>query len=294
VLVASEVKGELARIVPARVCCRRAELAGLLSTDRTVGRVSTFDYGTARIAVQLATSLGLPVSAPPRGDRSSGRHHLVVGLDRSASGDWDWTTAPACDRRAFLRGVLLGRGSISLGASGPHVEFVFHGRRAADALRRQLRESGARAGVLDRRDRWVVYLKGREEVATLLRLTGANRGLLDFETARVESEVRNRINRLLNAEEANLARTVRAADRQLRAIEALEAAGTIRRLPEGLRAAAVERKRQPEADLDALAATLGISRSAANHRLRRLVELAEGSSAKRAHAETASRRAASA
>ncbi len=283
-LVASEVKGELARIVPARLCCRRAELAGLLSTDRTTGAVSTFDYGTARIAVQLAASLGLSISGPhpasrpgrSAGERSPRRHHLVVGLDRAAIGEWDWGTAPTCDRRAYLRGVLLGRGSISLGTSGPHVEFVFRSRRGADDFRRRLRESGAHAGLLQRRGRWVVYLKGREEVATVLRLTGANRGLLDFEIARVGSEVRNRLNRLLNAEEANLARTVRAADRQLRAIEVLDNGGRLRQLPDGLRAAATERKHQPEADLDTLAGALGVSRSAANHRLRRLVELATG------------------
>lgn len=284
-LVASEVKGELARILPARTCCRRAELAGLLSADRTVGAVSTFEYGTARIAVQLASSLGLPISGPhpasrsgrqgrQLGDRVSRRHHLVVGLARGAIGDWSWESAPACDRRAYLRGVLLGGGSISLGVSGPHVEFVFRSRRGAEALRRHLRESGAHGGLLQRRGRWVVYLKSRDEVATLLQLTGANRALLDFETARVGSEVRNRLNRLLNAEEANLARTVRAADRQLQAIDALEADGTLRQLPEGLRAAAIERRRQPEADLDSLAGALGVSRSAANHRLRRIVELA--------------------
>ncbi len=281
-LVASEVKGELARIVPARVCCRRAELAGLLSVDRTVGAVSTFEYATARIAVQLATSLGLSISGPhpasrsgrAAGERPSARHHLVVGLERGAIGDWAWETAPACDRRAFLRGVLLAAGSISLGTSGPHVEFVYRSRRPAQSLRRHLGDGGARCGLVQRRGRWVVYLKGREEVATLLQVTGANRALLDFETARVGSEVRNRLNRLLNAEEANLARTVRAADRQLQAIDLLEASGGLRNLPEGLRAAAIERKRQPEADLDTLAGALGVSRSAANHRLRRIVDLA--------------------
>jgi DNA-binding transcriptional regulator WhiA len=298
-LVAGEVKGELARIVPARTCCRRAELAGLLSTDRTVGQVSTFDYGTARIAVQLAASLGLQISGPhpavrsgrPAGDRSPRRHHLVVGLDRASIGDWTWDAAPACDRRAYLRGVVLGRGSMSLGSSGPHVEFVLRSRSAAEGLRRRLRESGARAGVLERRGRWVVYLKGREEVATLLRLTGANRGLLDFETARVGSEVRNRLNRLLNAEEANLARTVRAADRQLQAIDILEAGGELQRLPQGLRAAAIERKRQPEADLDTLASSMGVSRSAANHRLRRIVELARSGEARQASTAARGRRA---
>jgi DNA-binding protein WhiA len=120
-----------------------------------------------------------------------------------------------------------------------------------------------------------VYLKGREEVATLLRLTGANRALLDFETASVGREMRNRVNRLLNADEANLGRTVRAADRQLQAIRELDAAGVLDRLPAALRDVASQRRREPEGDLDTLAAGLGISRSAANHRLRRIVDLAE-------------------
>ena len=126
---------------------------------------------------------------------------------------------------------------------------------------------------MERRGRQVVYLKGQEQIAGLLRLIGANRALLDFEASRVSREVRNRLNRLLNAEEANLARTVRAADRQLQAIRRLEADGELERLAEGLREASAQRRRQPDADLDTLASSLGISRSAMNHRLRRLVEL---------------------
>lgn len=283
-LVASEIKGELARIMPARRCCRRAELAGLLSADRTIGGVSTFDHGTARIAVQLATSLGLETSGPhpatarpsARTTRGHGRHHLVIGLDAASVGAWSWDAAPACDRRAFLRGVLLGGGSISLAANGPHVEFVFRDRARAEALRERLAESDVRAAMLRRRDRWVVYLKGREQIATLLQLVGANRALLDFETSRVGRDVRNRLNRLLNAEEANLGRTVRAADRQLQAITALDRSGRLAGLPEGLRDAARQRRLQPEADLDTLSGALGVSRSATSYRLRRLVELADG------------------
>jgi DNA-binding protein WhiA len=161
-----------------------------------------------------------------------------------------------------------------MGAHGPHVEFVLRTRAPAAELLRRLAQAGARGALAERRGRWVVYLKGLDEIATLLQLTGANRGLLDFETGRVGREVRNRLNRLLNAEGANLGRTVRAADAQLQAIAVLELGGTLRDLPEGLRAAARERRRHPEADLDTLADALGISRSATNHRLRRLVLLA--------------------
>jgi DNA-binding protein WhiA len=276
VLLAGEVKGELARIHPARACCRRAELAGLLfGAEGHVLR--TLDHATARTAVHLAGSLGHPVD-PPRpasggaGDRA--RHHLLVELDPSATAGWRWDEAAACDRRSFVRGVLLGSGSISFSASGPHVEFVLRGAARAERLRAALEELGVHGRISLRRGRHVVYLKGQEEIAALLRLVGANRGVLELETHRVERDVRARLNRLLNAEEANLERTVRAADRQLAAIAALEAEGRLARLGIGLREAAAVRRRMPEADLDTLSTALGISRSAVNHRLRRLVELA--------------------
>ncbi|HYN63102.1 MAG TPA: DNA-binding protein WhiA [Candidatus Limnocylindrales bacterium] len=284
-LVATELKGELARIQPARVCCRRAELAGLLFAGSRVrgprpARIRTLDHATARVAVQLAAAIGVRAEGPmPAGSRPAthrppgGRRHLQVVLDRSVADGWSWPDAKPCDRRAFLRGSLL-NASISMGAAGTHVEFVFpYGAQAVELLGR-LRSVGVHGGLLRRRGRSVVYLKGQEEVATLLRLTGANRALLDFEAGRVGRDVRNRLNRLLNAEAANVDRTVRAADRQLQAIAQLAAAGELERLAEGLHEAAAQRRAQPDADLDTLASALGISRSAVNHRLRRLVGLA--------------------
>lgn len=267
-LVASELKGELARIHPARTCCVRAELAGLLYAGRATAGVSTLDHSTARVAVQLAGSLGIPATA------RRARRHLEVAVDPQLAAGWSWGAAKACDRRAFLRGALLA-GSVSVSRSGPHVEFVFQDAVRAAELRRRLAELGVNASLQLRRGRRVVYLKGREQLGALLRLTGANRALLDLESESVTREVRNRVNRLLNAEEANLGRTVRAADRQLQAISQLEARGELDRLPEALRETASQRRRHPDADLDTLAASLGVSRSAVNHRLRRLVTLAD-------------------
>jgi DNA-binding transcriptional regulator WhiA len=279
-LVASELKGELARIHPARTCCRRAELAGLLYAGRTRAGVSTLDHATARVAVQLAGSLGIPVepaqlaSAGARSRAVHARRHLQVAVDPQLAAGWSWADAKPCDRRAFLRGLLLSA-SVSVTSSGPHVEFVLAKASAARELRRRLAAMEVRALMHVRRGRHVVYVKGREQLGELLRLTGANRALLDLEADSVAREVRNRVNRLLNAEEANLDRTVRAADRQLQAIARLESRGELARLPDVLRETAFRRRRQPDADLDALASALGVSRSAVNHRLRRLVALAE-------------------
>lgn len=276
-LLAGEVKGELARIHPARACCRRAELTGLLAGSGG-GVLRTLDHATARTAVHLASALGATVEPPRpavperRGDRS--RHHLIVELDPAVADGWRWDDAPACDRRAFLRGMLLASGSISFTSSGPHVEFVVRDRVTADDLRAHLADLECRALVSERRGRHVVYLKGQEEIGALLRLVGANRGVLELETHRVGRDVRSRLNRLLNAEEANLARTVRAAGRQLAAIARLEQEGRLAALADPLRETAAARRRLPDADLDTLATALGVSRSAVNHRLRRLIELA--------------------
>lgn len=274
-LLAGEVKGELARIQPARACDRRAELIGLLHGSK--GPLRTLDHAIARTAVHLASTLGMSVDPPrtplPDRVRRGGRHHLSVELDRSVLGAWSWDAAPACDRRAFLRGVLLGSGSISFSASGPHVEFVLAEIADAEELASALDSLEVRAIRFERRGRHVVYLKGQEEIAALLRLVGANRGVLELETMRVGRDVRARLNRVLNAEEANLGRTVHAADRQLLAIARLEAEGSLGRLAPALRETAAGRRRMPDADLGTLSAALGVSRSAANHRLRRLVEL---------------------
>ena len=105
---------------------------------------------------------------------------------------------------------------------------------------------------MERRGHQVVYLKGQEEIVELLRLSGPTAGSSTSRRAASRRDVRNRLNRLLNAEEANLGRTVQAADRQLQAIERLEreGAGAPAR---GLREAAAQRRRQPDADLDTLA-----------------------------------------
>ena len=277
-LLAGEVKGELARIQPARACCRRAELLGLLHGSG--GRLRTLDHATARTAVLLAGALGVRVDPPgamaaaDRVRHAGSRRHLVVEVPRRQLGTWHWVDAPVCDRRSFLRGALLGSGSISFGRSGPHVEFVLRNAAAADTLHALLAAMGVRGLRTARRGHHVVYLKGLDEIVALLGLVGANRGVLELETQRVGSDVRARVNRLINAEGANLARTVRAADRQLSAIDRLERDGSLPRLAAALRETASQRRRMPDADLDTLASALGVSRSAVNHRLRRLVELA--------------------
>ena len=87
-------------------------------------------------------------------------------------------------------------------------------------------------------------------------------------------DVQNRLNRLLNAEAANVNRTVAPPSARSGPSSGWPSYGAAGRAVAGLRAVAEARRAHPEADLEALAGELGLGRSAVHHRLRRIEQLA--------------------
>ncbi len=96
--------------------------------------------------------------------------------------------------------------------------------------------------------------------------------------AKVEKEFRNKINRWVNCETANVGKTVNAAQEQLAAIRRLEKLDLYEQLPQKLRETAELRKAYPEATLLELAQMQEppLTKSAINHRMRKIMELSRG------------------
>ena len=182
--------------------------------------------------------------------------------------------ARSCCRAAYLRGALLGGGSLS-GPRSPHLEIRSAGTEGADFLARIADEEGVRLGVLDRGRHAVAYAKGFETIADTLALAGASRTVLLFQERAVMSATRSRANRLANADHANLVRTSRAAHDQLRAVERLRRSGELARLPARLQEIAELRERHPTLSLRELALKCRppATKAAAHRRLRKLQEL---------------------
>ncbi len=251
------IREELAAVEPTRACDRRAEAIGL-------GRRRTAREGAlARLALRLGRSEG-------EGDG------VVPGTADPA--EFGWRTAPEHCRLAWLRGRFLAAGSLSVAGGRTHLEFVVRPEEAP-VLAARLGELGLPAAWRIRRGRGVVIWKRRETVTTFLRRIGASATVLELEARSVWRALRGDLNRLLNAEAANLGRSVEAAWRQLAAIETLEAEGRLARCPPLLRAVAEARRAAPEASLRELAEELGLHRSAVQRALERLVWLAEGEDA---------------
>jgi DNA-binding protein WhiA len=251
------LRDELAAIDPARPCDRLAEAAGL--GPGVVER----EPSVARLAVRLRR-----------------------GGERSASAaSFDWTSAADHCRAAWLRGRFLARGSLSLAGGRTHLEFVV-AQVEAPGLAAGLAEFGLLASWRLRRGRGVVTSKSGEAVGTFLRRIGATGALLEIEARQVSRALRGELNRVLNAESANLQRAVSAAGRQLDAIAVLDADGRLAAQPPSVRRVADARRATPEASLADLAERLGAHRSAVQRALERLERLATdpgGAAARNAH-----------
>lgn len=180
-------------------------------------------------------------------------------------------TRNSADRTAYLRGAFQGAGSLTRPGNrgGRHLEFV---HRDEEFVRRVAAFSRAPLKITRRRGRWVAYTKSADGVTTLLSQMGLHDAVLEYEARAVLGEAKANANRVTNFDAANAGRTAGAAARQQRALEALEPEG----LPPALREMLELRLEHPDASLAELARLGGLSRSAANHRLRRLVALASG------------------
>jgi DNA-binding protein WhiA len=177
----------------------------------------------------------------------------------------------ACCRGAYVRGALLGGGSLS-GPRSPHLELRTTSVEGAEFIRFVAAADDVQLKVLDRGRHAAAYAKGVDTIADTLALAGASDTALAFDEASVVGAARSRANRLANADHANLVRTSRAAAVQLRAIRTLG----LDAMPDHVREAAELRLRHPSASLAELAAKARppLTKSAVQRRLRKLVELA--------------------
>ena len=298
--LSDDLRDELAQIAPVRRCCRLAELSALFHASgawhlRGGGVAVHLDLvssAAARRAFALLRDVG--VRSEIRTYRrhafdQSTRYQLHVEVDERAlavlreAGVLSASGAPlevppkrvvgrSCCRAGYLRGALLGGGSLS-GPRNPHLEL----RASSLVAARFIAEIAARESVLlsvaERRSNAVAYAKGHDAIFELLALAGAGDTALRLEEHAVLAATRANANRLANADEANLVRTAAAAHRQLEAIRSLD----IDALPPQLAELAELRLRHPSASLRELSAKARppVTKSTAQRRLETLVRLAE-------------------
>ena len=177
---------------------------------------------------------------------------------------------------AYLRGAFLAGGSVTDPAKRYHLEMTTSHYKVSRETCALLIECGFSPKELSRGGNNILYFKQSDYIEDFLTAIGAQVSAMGVMEAKVEKDLRNGVNRRVNCETANLTKVVDASMGQMAAIRALEEVGELDKLPGKLRETALLRRENPEATLQELAAMLNppITKSAINHRMRKLLELA--------------------
>ena len=304
----SKAKNELARIKTEGKCCQRALLSGVIRVSGSLEfggrntmnlRIVTENPAVARLIIfllkknhQLHTELIMKES------KILNKHHSYEIFVENANGiltdlgimrlEGDAylledklpkaIVKKACCKKAYLRGIYLGGGSLSAPEKSYHLELITHNEYYANQLVDFINDAydlGAKVTV--RKKNFIVYLKESEKIVDFLNIIGAHQTLLEYENVRIIKQMRNNVNRVVNCETANMTKTADAAFEHIHAIEIIEATEGLDYLDEKLRSIAEARIENPEATLKELGEMLSppIGKSGVNHRLKKIIEIAE-------------------
>ena len=329
-----DVKGELARLEPNKKCCMLAEIAGFLRVSSSIrlaggGRLgivaTTENAAIARhfkklIKDYFKSNAGLAVgdSQMPGARSRKNRYYLNIspeeksmhilretgmmlireGDDYFSDGIYQPIIRSKCCRKAYLRGMFLSCGTMSDPRKGYHLEFVLDKEQTANDLRKLIGTFvDLSANITRRGDNYIVYVKKAQYISDLLGIMGADNAVLEFENIRISKGLHGDVQRMLNCDNANVDRTLSAAEEQrgwIRKIaeeelgreplaEELSDPGSsfwsegLRHLPSQLKEVAFIRLYKPEANLAEIGETLNppIGKPAVSKRFAKLKTLAE-------------------
>ena len=298
--LSDDLRDELAAISPTSDCDRLAELSGLAHSAGSVhflgrGEVAVhFDVATNAVARRIfgllrafgveaeirtyrqrafdrATRYQVHVRGEGRALEVLRDAGVLVGGLRPAERPPKRVVGRSCCRAAYLRGALLGGGSLS-GPRAPHLEIRTASPEGAEFL-----ATLAPLRTHDRGRHAIAYAKGTETIADVLAEAGASDVVIALDEHAVIAATRARANRLANADHANLVRASRAAHEQVQAIRRLAEAGELERVDPVLRELAELRLEHPSLSLRELGLKCRppLPKASVHRRLRLLVRLAE-------------------
>ena len=310
----AETKNELARVFSDNKCCNISELSAIVRLSGSIQiagykklnlKISTELNSTARKVFKLLKSnFGIHTDISVNKNQMLKRNSSYVlmitndmgakdllrelGILSEEEGFLTMNKVPEnlikdndCVR-AFIRGAFLGGGSISDPEKNYHLEFVTNNEEFAESLKDLINSLGFNSKTVSRKNNYVVYLKESEQISDLLNIIGAHQALLSLESTKIVKEMRNNVNRLVNCETANLSKTVNAAVRQIENIKYIEEKMGLNHLPPNLREIAMLRIEYEDLTLKELGemAKPELSKSAVNHRLRKIEQIADDLRAK--------------
>lgn len=300
----TDVKNEMTRVAPTCSHCDAAVLSGLMRTEGSLflsgkGRyrmeMSTDIPAVARLIIRLLHGLfklrteltvrrsvlhktpNYLITVPGQPPMEDVLRQLGI-IDGSGfvAGIAPHLVNKRCDQAAYLRGIFMGAGFVANPKGDFHFEMTIETEQLARDIVELMRENKINARIMNRRNSYLVYLKSGSAITAFLALAEAHQSVLAMENERVIKSVRNDVNRQVNAEMANQAKSAEASVEQVVAIRKVVDRYGMENLPPALREYISLRIAYPGATLKELGsyADPPLSKSAIYHRVRRVEQMA--------------------
>ena len=306
----ADTKNELAHVEPEKKCCMLAEIAGFIRMCGSIRLAGggKFEIVTATehpavarhykkmlkeyfgIDAELAVGQGSglikgrsyllsigPENLSEQILRETGILMVKEGMNYISDGIYDGLIRTKCCRKACLRGIFLASGTITDPEKSYHLEFSCSSQILAGDVKKLINSFvDLHAKVSARKKNYAVYVKEAEQIIDILAIMGAHSQIFAFEDVRITKEIRNKANRINNCDNANIDKTLKAAEKQLSWIHKIQETKGLAFLPDKLREVAVLRLENPEATLQELADMMDppMKKSGLNNRFRKIEELA--------------------
>ncbi len=291
-----EVKKELCQQLPEEMkeCCKFAECYGALLmgksfSSREIVFSTEYDYVCEHIYALLNECMGEQLFEK---EKSKSKYKLIIRDAEKIKKVYDFfghdkkqlnlrinrgNLVDECCIAAFLRGAFLACGTVTDPNKTYHLEFVISFMKLSQDFYRLISEAELQAKTVVRKGSNVVYIKDSENIEDTLTFIGASLSSLELMSVKIQKDMRNKVNRQVNFECANIERSVKAGMVQVEAIELIIKRQGLDTLPEGYKELCLLRLDNPDMSLKQLGESLStpLSRSGVKHRLDKILETAE-------------------
>ena len=312
---ASETKNELARIEPEKKCCMLAEISGFLRVAGSIGLVgfgkfkiivTTDNPAVARhykkliqdyFGIETKLEIGegkaigksrsskkfsysITIDADNRSEqilRETGILLVREGNNYISDGIYSGIVRTKCCKKAYLRGVFMGAGTMSDPEKSYDLEFVLDSANMASDLKKLINSFvDLSCKVTERRGKHVVYMKKADYISDMLAIMGASSQVFSMEETRIKKEMVGSAIRMSNCDSANMDRSIEASMKHIEAIKKIQNTKGLASLPDNLREAAELRIEHPDISIAALGELCNppLKKSGINKRLMKIEEIA--------------------
>ncbi len=299
-----ELKSELCAAVKTNFkakCCRSALLTGLLLFTNTFTHEKiksvTESESVAKLTVKLLREFGVTPNLYETEKKNDGETYTsykitvpvrreVEALIKSLGYESDETldhikrSQLICEKcsHALIMGAFLAGGFVNPPDNAYHLEITTPNANLCHDFAEYLTECGLPAKVTSRKNSHLVYYKESTGIEDFLSYIGSQKALFDLMNVKILRDLRNNANRAANCDAANIDKVISASKQHMDAIRMLIDDGRIEQLSTDLRMTARLRLDNEHATLAELAALHepAITKSGVNHRLKKIIEFANG------------------